>query len=52
MAEKMKHDYDVKEIESQEKKYIKKKSKKKNNDAALIPIEDINRLSKKKKRFK
>ena len=52
MAEKMKHDYDVKEIESQEKKYTSKRSQRqKNDDAALIPIEDINRLSK-KKRFK
>jgi len=52
MVEKMKHDYDVKEIESQEKKYTSKRSQRqKNDDAALIPIEDINRLSK-KKRFK
>ena len=42
MAEKMKHDYDVKEIESQEKKYTSKRSQRqKNDDAALIPIEDI-----------
>tara|TARA_B100000925_G_C21994698_1_gene468369 strand:- start:581 stop:1432 length:852 start_codon:yes stop_codon:yes gene_type:complete len=44
MAEKRKHDDNVKEIE--EKKVPSKRTQKqKNNDAALIPIEDVNRLS-------
>lgn len=42
IVEKNKHDNDVKELEYPKK--IKRSQKKRNDDAALIPIEDINRL--------
>lgn len=44
MAEKRKHDDNIKEIE-EKKSTSKRTQKQKNNDAALIPIEDVNRLS-------
>lgn len=45
MAEKRKHDDNIKEIE-ETKSTSKRTQKQKNDDAALIPIEDVNRLSK------